>query len=725
MRPRLHVAIGCAVLAWLCVGSAQGQTTSYQGIWWASPAGSESGWGINFTHQGDVIFATWFTYDAQGLPLWLVAAMQQQAGTATFSGDLVQTTGPAFSATPFDPAKVSERTVGRMSVAFENPASASLTYSMGLIAQTKAITPQAFRSLPSCQLSSVVNLASATNYQGLWWASPAGSESGWGINFAHQGDVIFATWFTYRADGKPLWMVATLLRRPDGSFAGDLDQTSGPAFNSVPFNPALVQEAEVGSAELKFASGNSGTFTYSVSGVTQTKTIVPQLFREQVTVCEASTAYSVPTDLAKVTYPDSYITPLPERLNVTVDICELSLPEVTYPQSWIGQTPLPKVTGAPFKSSYSRGMRVKDITLPGNPAFVLPGAPGAPQGCKGDLQAELARTIARLKTLGVDYIAFPQWHWLSKRPDGTWYVVRAEDSFGPLGDADLTFLVNTAHAAGMKVHVKNQIQGMVDSYTSGGYSPAPTYENLQKFFSAYQPYMIERAGFFQTIGVDTWELDCSECWIAGFESMGQQYVDFIVGQYVQTAANIKPLFAGRLAFTYRPWLESAHGVLDQVDILQFGFNGFPPSVTADQVSQLSVEKIKALINWSGPYFEGVLDKLGKTFIFNIAMQSRGNAFTVPGYLEETGCVASMGDLAASSSGCIQREMQPDFSLQANFYEAVLELIGQLDLKSPVIVLPGDYWVTEQLAPATTFPNLAGSMRNKPTEGILKAWYARP
>jgi hypothetical protein len=36
------------------------------------------------------------------------------------------------------------------------------------------------------------------NYQGLWWKSPAGSESGWGINFAHQGDVIFATWFTCR-----------------------------------------------------------------------------------------------------------------------------------------------------------------------------------------------------------------------------------------------------------------------------------------------------------------------------------------------------------------------------------------------------------------------------------------------------------------------------------------------------------------------------------------------
>ena len=31
-----------------------------------------------------------------------------------------------------------------------------------------------------------------TNYEGLWWNAPPGSESGWGINLAHQGNVIFA-----------------------------------------------------------------------------------------------------------------------------------------------------------------------------------------------------------------------------------------------------------------------------------------------------------------------------------------------------------------------------------------------------------------------------------------------------------------------------------------------------------------------------------------------------
>ena len=34
-------------------------------------SGSESGWGVNLAHQGDIIFATWFTYDVAGKAWWL------------------------------------------------------------------------------------------------------------------------------------------------------------------------------------------------------------------------------------------------------------------------------------------------------------------------------------------------------------------------------------------------------------------------------------------------------------------------------------------------------------------------------------------------------------------------------------------------------------------------------------------------------------------------------
>ena len=69
-------------------------------------------------------------------------------------------------------------------------------------------------------------VAAGSNYQGLWWKAPAGSESGWGINFAHQGDTIFATWFTYDANGKPLWLAVSAALTVPGVYAGDLFATN-------------------------------------------------------------------------------------------------------------------------------------------------------------------------------------------------------------------------------------------------------------------------------------------------------------------------------------------------------------------------------------------------------------------------------------------------------------------------------------------------------------------
>ncbi len=57
--------------------------------------------------------------------------------------------------------------------------------------------------------------SSPPNYQGLWWNSPPESESGWGINLAHQGDKIFATWFTYDSAGKAYWLSMTAAKTAD------------------------------------------------------------------------------------------------------------------------------------------------------------------------------------------------------------------------------------------------------------------------------------------------------------------------------------------------------------------------------------------------------------------------------------------------------------------------------------------------------------------------------
>jgi hypothetical protein len=257
---------------------------NYGGIWWRSPAGSESGWGINFAHQGDTIFATWFTYDANGEAWWLTMTAARDAQGA-YTGTIHSHRGPAFSATPFNPALGVATPEGTGTLTFTDADNGSFTYTLRGVTQTKAITKSVFASpVPACTFSDQANLAAATNYQDIWWAAPAGSESGWGVNFTHQGDVIYATWFTFDVDGSPLWLSTAATRTGPGVYTGTLSRYTGPPFSAVPWLPANVVATPVGTLTLTFAHGNSATFAYTValsgpaSAVTQSKPIVRTVF---------------------------------------------------------------------------------------------------------------------------------------------------------------------------------------------------------------------------------------------------------------------------------------------------------------------------------------------------------------------------------------------------------------------------------------------------------------
>jgi hypothetical protein len=272
------------------------QAASFQGLWWASPAASESGWGLNVAHQGDTIFATWFTYDTTGKEWWLsMTANKTSSSPPTYSGQLLQTHGPAFSAVPFDPTQVTRTVLGNATLTFTDANMGSFAYSVttasaaqaeAVTQQVKSITRQVFGTLPTCSYAAQANPAATTNYTDLWWASPAGVEAGWGINLTHEGTNIFATWFTYDTDGTPLWLSSTLAQGAGQTFSGALIQTGGPAFSSVPFDPQQVTRTNVGTATLTFADGNTGSFDYTAKSVTQHKAITRQLFNPPgATVC--------------------------------------------------------------------------------------------------------------------------------------------------------------------------------------------------------------------------------------------------------------------------------------------------------------------------------------------------------------------------------------------------------------------------------------------------------
>jgi hypothetical protein len=263
---------------------------TFQGLWWRNPPGSEDGWGVNLTHQGDILFATWFTYDAAGDPLWLVVSNGARTGTDTFTGTMFRTTGPVFSAVPFDPGMVVATPVGSATFTFISANEGSFTYTFNGVTQTKQITRQIFANPPSTCTAG--GTASATpNYQDLWYRAPAESESGWGVNITHQADTLFATWFTYAAGGTGQWLVMSNLARTSptsNTYSGSILRTRGPAFNSVPWNNSQFTFATVGTASFTFANAENGTFNYTLDGITQSKPIVRQVYSSPASVCRTT-----------------------------------------------------------------------------------------------------------------------------------------------------------------------------------------------------------------------------------------------------------------------------------------------------------------------------------------------------------------------------------------------------------------------------------------------------
>jgi len=114
-----------------------------------------------------------------------------------------------------------------------------------------------------------------TNNSDLWWVP---TESGWGIQFVQQADVIFATMFVYDPSRVPIWYTATLNYASGYTYSGTLYLTNGPWFGGA-FNPASVTLRAVGTMTFNVPYVASGALTYSVDGVPVTKTIVRQTLR--------------------------------------------------------------------------------------------------------------------------------------------------------------------------------------------------------------------------------------------------------------------------------------------------------------------------------------------------------------------------------------------------------------------------------------------------------------
>lgn len=244
--------LGAAGLGLLNLGKS-----SYQDMWSQPDA---PGWGVNITQHDATLFATWYTYDASGTPLWLVLPGGVWTDGTTYSGTLYGVSGSG-SGLSFTPGKVEATPVGMAEFHFTDADHARLNYSYQGSTGVKQLSRYVFDDSG--------NVAGG-NRSDMWW-SP--SEPGWGLSITQQFQTIFASWYTYDAAGKATWYVLPGGHWIDANtYGGTLYRTSSSASGAA-LSPGSVNVIDAGSATLVFTDADNAELHYEVDGVAGSKTI--------------------------------------------------------------------------------------------------------------------------------------------------------------------------------------------------------------------------------------------------------------------------------------------------------------------------------------------------------------------------------------------------------------------------------------------------------------------
>ena len=115
-------------------------SVDYSALWWNE---NESDWGLAITQQYGMIFATMYTYDASGNPVWYVASSCPLSGNSC-AGDLYQVTGGSAPTVVWNDAAKVVTKVGTVNFTFQNSSARTMIYTINGVSGSKVISRQLF-----------------------------------------------------------------------------------------------------------------------------------------------------------------------------------------------------------------------------------------------------------------------------------------------------------------------------------------------------------------------------------------------------------------------------------------------------------------------------------------------------------------------------------------------------------------------------------------------------
>ena len=233
---------------------------NYRGAWWAGAA--ENGWGLAFTQHGNTLVAGWYYYAANGQPTWTI--MTGCAWNATYTsctGALYNSTGAWLG--NYNPSQFAQNPVGSMTLSFRNASNGVMQYTVNGVSGTKTISKLNFASGVA---------PSAIDYSDVWWGGA--NQNGWGVALVQQQGVLAGSWYTYDSQGQAVWyLISAGSWTNANTYSAPLTRATGSQLIGATYNAAAFTPVTAGNVTLVFTDANNAQMTYSVDGVSQTKSI--------------------------------------------------------------------------------------------------------------------------------------------------------------------------------------------------------------------------------------------------------------------------------------------------------------------------------------------------------------------------------------------------------------------------------------------------------------------
>jgi hypothetical protein len=236
--------------------------TAMTGLWGNQ---NESGWGTAITQEYGMMFVTLYTYDAKGNPVWYVASNCSVVADGC-AGTLYSVKGVSSLTEAWNSANKVVAEVGILNLVFTDANTGTMNYTINGLSSSKTITRQIFAN---------GGTKPTTDYSGLWGNV---SESGWGVALTRQYDVMFATVYSYDANGNAKWYVASNCPIVDNGCRGTLYTVIGGSPLTTTWNGANKVVTDVGTLNLTFTDANTGSMSFTLNGSSSSKSITRQIF---------------------------------------------------------------------------------------------------------------------------------------------------------------------------------------------------------------------------------------------------------------------------------------------------------------------------------------------------------------------------------------------------------------------------------------------------------------